>query len=53
MESLSRFFRDEGGGVLVEYAFLASLIALAAVAAMNAVGSSLATKLDQIAASLN
>lgn len=51
--TLDRFFRNEEGGVLIEYAFLASLIALAAVAAMTAVGSSLAQKLDHIAVTLN
>ncbi len=52
MRSLDRFFRDEDGGTLIEYAFLASLIGLAAVAAMSAVGGAIAVKLGQIATTL-
>jgi len=53
MQSLKRFFRDEEGGTLIEYAFLASLIGLAAFTAMGAVGTSVAQKLDEIAVSLS
>jgi pilus assembly protein Flp/PilA len=47
-----RFARDEDGISAIEYALLASLIALAIITAVTGVGTSLKTAFDNIAASV-
>ncbi len=42
----------EAGGTLIEYVFLATLIGMAAITAMQVVGLALATKFDEIASTL-
>lgn len=52
MERISGFIQDEYGATAIEYAFLASLISMAAIVAMSAVGTSLSTTFSTVAASL-
>ena len=53
MSSLSmRFIRQTEGQDLIEYALLAALIALAAVAAMTNLGGAINTKFDSVSTSL-
>ena len=54
MKSLfNRFVRDDNGQDLIEYALLAALIALAAVVAMQATGTSINGVFNSIAGRLN
>jgi pilus assembly protein Flp/PilA len=55
MDSVTRFIKDDHGADLIEYALLAGLISLAAVATLGIVGTSItglftkiSTKLDGI-----
>lgn len=45
---ITRFVRDEDGQDLIEYALIAGLVALAAVAAVTAIGGSLTGIYDSI-----
>jgi pilus assembly protein Flp/PilA len=47
-----RFARDEDGITAIEYALLASLIALAIITAVQGVGTGLQNAFDKIAASV-
>jgi pilus assembly protein Flp/PilA len=47
--SLSRFLRDDDGQDLIEYALLATLISLAAITAVTALGSTLFSRYGNIA----
>lgn len=53
MKQLVRFLNDEEGGVAIEYTFLATLIAMAAIGAMSAIGTSLATTFGDAATALS
>ena len=46
---IKRFFRDETGLELSEYAVAAALIALAVVFAFNALGTNIGTKIQSLA----
>ena len=48
-----KFVRSEKGATAIEYAFLVSLIAMACIAAMGVVGTSLNTKFVSVSAGLN
>jgi pilus assembly protein Flp/PilA len=50
---LARFVKDESGATAVEYALLASLIAIAIIGGATALGSAINTKFNAIATSLN
>lgn len=50
--SVQRFNDDTEGGTLIEYAFLASMIGLAAAGTMSNLGQTLAEKLGMIARTL-
>lgn len=52
MKPIPDFIRDEYGATAIEYAFLASLISMAAIVAMTAIGTSLSSTLSEVAASL-
>lgn len=52
MERFSAFLKDESGASAIEYGLLAALIAIAALVAMNAVGTSLSGTFSTVAASL-
>jgi Flp pilus assembly pilin Flp len=49
----TKFFRDETGLELSEYAVAASLIAVATVLAFEFLGSSIATKIEALAEVVN
>ena len=49
---LSNLFRDESGVTAIEYALIAALIAVAAIAAFTLVGTNLSTTFSTIAAKL-
>ena len=49
---ISRLLRDQDGVTAIEYALLASLIAVAAVVVMGTVGTNLSTTFSEVAASL-
>ena len=53
MEFVKRFWREEEGQDLVEYALLAALIALIAVAAFPPIGDSIRNIFIRIAVQLN
>jgi pilus assembly protein Flp/PilA len=50
---LKRFASDESGATAIEYGMIASLIAMAIIAALRLVGSRLAGKFSAIAGNLN
>ena len=50
---LARFAKDESGATAVEYALLASLIAIAIIGGATALGGAINTKFNAIATSLN
>ncbi len=52
MGRISAFMSDESGATAIEYGLLAALISIAAIAAMNAVGTSLSTAFSTVANSL-
>ena len=49
---VARFVKDESGATAIEYALIAAGIALAIIAAVNTLGSTLNTKFGQINTSL-
>jgi pilus assembly protein Flp/PilA len=52
MEKIRKFFKDESGASLVEYALLVSLIAVAALVAITAVGTGVTNTMTTSAGSL-
>jgi pilus assembly protein Flp/PilA len=52
MGRISEFLEDESGATAIEYGLLAVLISVAAIVAMNAVGTSLSTTFSTLANSL-
>jgi pilus assembly protein Flp/PilA len=50
---LSSFLSDESGATAIEYGLIAAGIAIAIIAAVNAVGSSLDTTFKATAAAIN
>ena len=52
MGQIVRFLKDEEGATAIEYGLLASLIAVAAIAAMTAVGAGLNTTFGSVSALL-
>jgi pilus assembly protein Flp/PilA len=53
MRSISQFVSSEEGADLIEYALLAGLISLAAVAALGTVGTSISGLFGKISTKLN
>jgi pilus assembly protein Flp/PilA len=54
MERLvERFCDDESGAAAIEYGLIASLLAVAIILALTSLGTSLSTKFNGIATSLN
>lgn len=49
MTNITRFLRDETGATAIEYGLLAALIAVAIIGAVQALGTTLATKFSNIA----
>ena len=52
MTNLVRFLRDESGATAIEYGLLASLIAIAIIAAVKLVGTTLSSKFSEIASQI-
>ena len=52
MKSITRFFANEDGATAIEYALIASLIALVIITAVTAVGTNLSSTFTSVAGSL-
>jgi pilus assembly protein Flp/PilA len=52
MNKLITLLKDESGATAIEYGLLAALIAVAAIAAMTAVGTKLSTTFSNVSSSL-
>jgi len=50
---IRKFFRDETGLELSEYAVAAALVAIAVVAAFTALGTAISSKVNTLAATIN
>ena len=50
---ITRFVRDESGATAIEYGLIAAGIAVAIIAAVNAVGSSLNSTFNKVNANLS
>jgi pilus assembly protein Flp/PilA len=50
---VTRFLRDESGATAIEYGLIAAGIAVVIIAAVNAIGSALDTKLNAAASAIN
>lgn len=48
----NRFVKDEDGATAIEYGLIAALIAVAIIAAVNAVGGNLSTTFSTVASAL-
>lgn len=48
MEMIKRFFKDESGATMVEYAVLVALIAVAVIAIVYSLGGEINTKFEEI-----
>jgi len=48
----ARFIKDESGATAIEYGLIASLIAVAAIAAMTTIGSKLNTTFTNVGSNL-
>ncbi len=51
-KAILRLLNDTDGQDLIEYALLAALIALAAIAAMNSLGTAINSKFDSVSTQL-
>lgn len=49
---MKNFLNEESGQDLIEYALIAALIALAAIAAMNGLATNISTEFNSVAASV-
>ena len=52
MSALKRLFADEAGATAIEYALLASLIAVALIAILGALGTALSGEFSEVSAAL-
>ncbi len=52
MNRFLNIFRDEKGATAIEYGLIATLIAIAAIAAMGSVGDKLTTTFNNVATNL-
>ncbi len=53
MTNFYKLIRDSKGATAIEYGLIAALIAVAAIAAMQSVGSKLGTTFNNVASQLN
>ena len=53
MEKMKRFLKDEEGVTAIEYGLIASLIAIAIIVAVTAVGDNLVTAYGKVNTGLN
>ena len=49
MERIRKFFKDESGANIVEYALLMVLVAIAAIAGMTLLGTNILARFNQVA----
>lgn len=49
---VKKFIQNESGATAIEYALIAALIAVVAIAAMKSVGNNVGNKLNQVATNL-
>ena len=52
MEKLIRFFKDEEGATMVEYALMVALIAVVCIAAVTLLGGNMSARFAAIAAAI-
>ena len=52
MSTIRRFLKDESGATAIEYGLIAALIAVAAIAAFQLVGTNLSTIFNSVATQL-
>ncbi|HSQ95742.1 MAG TPA: Flp family type IVb pilin [Croceibacterium sp.] len=52
MKFIQNLIRDEAGATAIEYGLIAALIAVAAITAMQGLGSQLSTTFNQVATSM-
>ena len=52
LKIITRLLRDDSGATAIEYGLIAALVAVAAVAAMTSVGTSLSTTFNNVATKL-
>jgi pilus assembly protein Flp/PilA len=52
MNLISRFVRDESGATAIEYGLIAALIAVAAITAMQGIGTSLKTTFNNVSSAM-
>jgi pilus assembly protein Flp/PilA len=50
---LKRFVQDESGATAIEYGLIAALVSVAAIIALQAMGSSLRTLFNKVSSDLN
>ncbi len=48
MEMIKKFFNDESGATMVEYAVLVALIAVAVIATVVLLGTAISNKFDEV-----
>jgi len=53
MQFIARLIRNRKGATAIEYGLIAALIAVAAIAAMQGVGTSLKTTFNNVSSSMN
>jgi pilus assembly protein Flp/PilA len=53
MNTLVTFFKDTSGATAIEYGLIASLISVAIIIALKAIGSNLTTTFNHVAANLS
>ena len=53
MKFINKLFRDESGATAIEYGLIAALIAVAAITAFTAVGTSLSGTFNGVSTKLN
>jgi pilus assembly protein Flp/PilA len=52
MEKLIRFFKDEEGATMVEYALMVALIAVVCIAAVTLIGGNASDKFNDVATAI-
>ena len=52
LANIIKLIKDESGATAIEYGLIAALIAVAAIAAFNAVGSSLTSTFNNVASKM-
>ena len=52
MEKLIRFFKDEEGATMVEYALMVALIAVVSIAIVTTLGTTIAAKFGEVVAAM-